>query len=325
MIRKVVFVDILQRDNMKIAFFTEMGFRGKISRTHPNMRLEFAWMSVLNADHYHLKDTPSEKYDLGLLLTPKNKPEDVDLVHLRKFCKKIGVLQEGPFWLFQDYSLATQVNYYNNLVSADIIFTHNEQDQKYYKGITNHKDVRVIQSIMIEDPIKNIIPHTERTGIMIGGNFVSWYGGFDSFVLAKSVTDEIYSPRMGRAIDGEEQMGIKQLSYLQWDDWITELSKRKIAIHMMRTHAAGTFALNCSYLGIPCIGYNGLDTQRILHPNLSVNDGDLQTARQIINRLWNDQDFYDENRVLTTKLYKENYDETVFKDKIKEIFGMGTQ
>ena len=39
---------------------------------------------------------------------------------------------------------------------------------------------------------------------------------------------------------------------------------------MMRTHAAGTFALNCSYLGIPCIGYKGLDTQSTLHPDLSL-------------------------------------------------------
>jgi hypothetical protein len=29
---------------MKIAFFTEMGFQGKTSRTHENMRTEFAWM-----------------------------------------------------------------------------------------------------------------------------------------------------------------------------------------------------------------------------------------------------------------------------------------
>ena len=34
---------------MKIAFFTEMGFTGKIPRTHENMRTEFAWMVALNS------------------------------------------------------------------------------------------------------------------------------------------------------------------------------------------------------------------------------------------------------------------------------------
>ena len=115
-----------------------------------------------------------------------------------------------------------------------------------------------------------------------------------------------------RAIEGEEQLGIKQLPYLQWDQWITELSKCKIGIHMMRTHAAGTFALNCSYLGIPCIGYEGLDTQRILHPNLTVKDGDLINAKSILDKLWNDLDYYKENSTLTQELYKKEYNEDKF-------------
>ena len=301
---------------MKIAFFTEMGFNGKVPRTHPNMRTEFAWFVSLNADHYNLNDAPTEYYDLGIVITPKNSPEKVDLNRIKQFCKKIGVMQEGPFWLFQDYDLQKQIHYYNNLVESDIIFTHNEQDRKYYKGLTNHSDVRVLQSLMISDAVGEL-PTEDRSGIMIGGNMVSWYGGFDSFMLANSVTDEIYSPQMGRKQLGESELGITQLPYLQWNEWIKELNKRKLGIHMMRTHAAGTFALNCSYLGIPCIGYEELDTQRILHPNLSVENGDLETARKLVNKLWNDLDFYEENRILTKELYNKHYTEAVFKKNFK--------
>ena len=301
---------------MKIAFFTEMGFNGKVPRTHPNMRTEFAWFVSLNADHYNLNDAPTEYYDLGIVITPKNSPEKVDLNRIKQFCKKIGVMQEGPFWLFQDYDLQKQIHYYNNLVDSDIIFTHNEQDKKYYKGLTNHSDVRVLQSLMISDAVGEL-PTEDRSGIMIGGNMVSWYGGFDSFMLANSVTDEIYSPQMGRKQLGESELGITQLPYLQWNEWIKELNKRKLGIHMMRTHAAGTFALNCSYLGIPCIGYEELDTQRILHPNLSVENGDLETARKLVNKLWNDLDFYEENRILTKELYNKHYTEAVFKKNFK--------
>jgi hypothetical protein len=173
---------------------------------------------------------------------------------------------------------------------------------------------------MIEDPIEEITPHEYRTGIMIGGNMKSWYGGFDSFMLASSVTDEIHSPQMGRRQEGEHQLGIKQLPYLEWNQWISELSKRRVGIHMMRTHAAGTFAMNCSYLGIPCIGYDGLDTQRILHPNLTVKDGDLESARKLIDRLWNDLDFYEENRILTQELYNKNYSEEEWKRKFYNEF-----
>ena len=305
---------------MKVAFFTEMGFRGKVRRDHPNMRTEFAWMVGSDADHFNLNDVPSQKYDLGIVITPKNSPEKVDLKQIKHFCDKVGVMQEGPFWYFQDYPLVNQVHYYNNLISADIIFAHNEQDRQYYKGLTNHPDVRVLQSLMIEDPISNITPHEERSGIMIGGNMKSWYGGFDSFMLASSVTDEIYSPQMGRRQEGESQLGITQLPYLEWNQWISELSKRRVGIHMMRTHAAGTFAMNCSYLGIPCIGYDGLDTQRILHPNLTVADGDLESARKLVDRLWNDLDFYEENRILTTELYNKYYSEEEWKRKFYNEF-----
>ena len=295
---------------MKVAFFTEMGFNGKIPRTHKNMRTEFAWMVALNATHYNLKSTPSENYDLGIVVNSKNNPEWVNVEGLKLKCEKVAVMQEGPFWYFQDYPLAKQIHYFNNLTSADIIFSHNEVDAQYFKGLTNHKDVRVLRSLMIEDPISEITHPKSRSGVMIGGNMKSWYGGFDSFMLASSITNEIYSPKMGRREENEEELGITQLPYLEWDKWISELSKRKIGIHMMRTHAAGTFALNCSYLGIPCIGYDGLDTQRILHPDLTVKDGDLDTARRLISKLDNDKDFYTLCSNTTSKMYNEQYHES---------------
>ena len=298
---------------MKVAFFTEMGFNGKIPRTHKNMRTEFAWMVALNATHYNLKSIPSENYDLGIVVNSKNNPEWVNVEGLKSKCEKVAIMQEGPFWYFQDYPLAKQIHYFNNLTSADIIYAHNEVDVQYFKGLTNHKDVRVLRSLMVEDPINEITHPKSRSGIMIGGNMKSWYGGFDSFMLASSVTDEIYQPKMGKREEGEDELGLTQLPYMEWDQWISELSKRKIGVHMMRTHAAGTFALNCSYLGIPCIGYDGLDTQRILHPHLTVKDGDLNTARKLISRLDNDSDFYTLCRNETLEMYNEHYHESKFK------------
>ena len=91
---------------------------------------------------------------------------------------------------------------------------------------------------------------------------------------------------MGRKIEGEEQMpNLNHLPYMNWVEWIKELNKRKYGIHLMKTHAAGTFALNCAYLGIPCIGYRGLDTQEICHPNLTVELGDIEHAKFLIEKL----------------------------------------
>ena len=53
---------------MEVAFFTEMGFTGKVPRTHTNMRTEFAWMVASNADHYNINQIPDKRYDLGITI-----------------------------------------------------------------------------------------------------------------------------------------------------------------------------------------------------------------------------------------------------------------
>jgi hypothetical protein len=297
---------------MKIAFFTEMGFHGKVSREHPNMRTEFAWMSALDADHYNLRSTPLMQYDLGIVIIPKKDPS-FDINVLKQYCNKVAVMQEGPSWYWQDYNLNKQIWYYNTLIDSDIIFTHNQSDKKYYQGLTNHKDVRVMPSLMIEDAI-GTVSQTERKDVIIGGNFVSWYGGFDSMIVAQELSDTIWAPSMGRKQLGEEQL-IKHLPYLEWKDWIHKLNEFKYGVHLMRTHAAGTFALNCAYLGIPCIGYKGLDTQEILHPELTVELGDLQTAKELAKKIRLDEEFYLYLSNKARNLYLENYTELKFKEK----------
>ena len=299
---------------MEIAFFTEMGFSGKIPRTHDNMRTEFAWMCALNADHYNIKQTPTNKYDLGIVIIPKKNP-DFNINNLKSHCSKIAVMQEGPNWYWQDYPLEQQIWYFNTLISADIIFTHNEIDRKYYQGLTAHPDVRVMPSLMIEDAI-GTLDNVERSGVIIGGNFVSWYGGFDSYIIAQEFgSDKIYAPSMGRKQPNEEQL-LEHLPYMQWKEWIYTLNKFKYGVHLMRTHAAGTFALNCAYLGIPCIGYKGLDTQEICHKDLTIEIGDLPTAKFLAQKLRNDKDFYVYCAKQCKYKYNLYYTETKFKQKI---------
>jgi hypothetical protein len=301
---------------MNIAFFTEMGFNGKISRTHTNMRTEFAWMCALDADHYTIGQIPIEKYDLGIVIIPKKDP-NFEIDNLKLSCAKVAVMQEGPNWYWQDYDLAKQIWYFNTLTSADIIYTHNESDKKYYQGLMAHPDVRVMQSLMIEESIGEL-KQEERKGVIIGGNFVSWYGGFDSFIIAQEFDKGVvYAPAMGRRQSGEEQL-IYHLPYMDWSKWIHTLNKFKYGVHLMRTHAAGTFALNCAYLGIPCIGYRGLDTQEICHPDLSVDVGDLQTARKISADLRNDKQFYLYCAEKCKINYQTYYTEKIFKEKFYE-------
>ena len=299
---------------MDIAFFTEMGFTGKIPRTHENMRTEFAWMCALNATHYPItsaqKISYETKIDLGIVIIPKKNP-DFNLDSIKSVCSKVAVMQEGPHWYFQDYTLEKQINYFNTLSSADIIFVHNKADKIYYKGLTGHKDVRVMKSLMIDEAVGDI-KEVKRNGVIIGGNFVSWYGGFDSYIVASSQFDKVTAPSMGRKQVGEEQL-LNLLPYMNWKQWISKLNEFKIGVHLMRTHATGTFALNCAYLGIPCIGYKGLDTQELCHPNLTVNVGDLEEAKYLIDKLVNNSNFYKQCCFDAKENYKVLYHESKFK------------
>ena len=299
---------------MKVVFFSESQVRGKVPRTFENARTEYAWSIALDAEWCPIGEEPLGKYDLGIVIIPKNNP-NVDITKLRKWCGKIAVMQEGPNWYFQDYTIDKQFNYYNTLMSADWVYCHNESDVDYYFGL-GCKDVRVMRSLMITD---GLVPRSEwGNGTIIGGNFVSWYGGFDSYIVARRIGNSIWAPSMGRKQEQEDMIeDINYMSYMSWRNWITALGQFNIGIHLMRTHAAGTFAMNCAFHEIPCIGYKGLDTQEILHPLTTVDVGDLKTASGIAKKLRDDEKFYKLCSHTIRKRFKGYYTEDAWKENWK--------
>jgi len=285
----------------KIAFFSESNFDGKLERTFENMRTEYAWYVALDATHHYVGNLPSmgdAMYDLGIIIIPKTRIEQLMQVNLvnqmKRVCKKIGFMQEGPHWYYQDYPLNQQIWFVNTLMEMDVIFAHNKIDVEYYKGLTGNKNVFQNKSLMIEDKIEpHIVNPDARDGVIIGGNMVRWYGGFDSYVVAQEFEEDMFAPSMGRKIVNEEQLpDLTHLDYMDWLSWVNNLSRFKYAVHLMTTHAAGTFALNCAYHGIPCIGYKGLDTQELCFPQLSVDMGDVNSAVKLARKLKEDKTFY---------------------------------
>ena len=311
---------------MNIAFFSESNFDGKISRDFENMRTEYAWYVGLDATHHYVGHLPSMEenmYDLGIIIIPKKNISQLMQVNLieqmRRVCKKIGFMQEGPYWYFQDYPIEQQIWFYNCLMDMDVIFAHNKADVEYFKGLTQKKNVYQNPSLMITDEIKpHIVEPSARSGVIIGGNMVRWYGGFDSYVVAQEFEEHIYAPSMGRKIDREEEMDITHLPYMNWVEWMNNLSRFKYAVHLMPTHAAGTFALNCAYHGIPCIGYDGLDTQSKLHPQLTIKMNDLKNARRLANKLKNNPDWYKLQSDTAKRNFEIFFGEKEYKEKMNK-------
>lgn len=323
---------------MKVAFISETNYLGKWPTTFANARTEIAWQIALDSEHYPIHQYVEVKgYDHVFIIFPKGKTflnaEGTRILNernpvsnllgaelaevLKKYNKAVYYVQEGPHWLYNDYELVDQIHYYNLLSTCDGIFAHNESDVVYYKGLFPGKPVHVIPTLMIEETIKNIVP-TKQNKVVLGGNFARWYGGFESYIVAKEFEVPIFGQSSHARREKEEEL-LNTLPRLLWVDWIKTLSEFRYAVHLMPTVAAGTFSLNCAYLGIPCIGNLDVDTQRLCHPELAVRVNDVQKARELATKLKTDQEFYVKCSVEAKENYRKYYDLDLFKYKINSI------
>jgi hypothetical protein len=316
----------------KIAFLTEMGFVGKVPANHPNMRTEFAWMYALNADHFNIHMLDDLKgYDHVFVIFPKGKTflssegstlvnginpvsqllrEDIVGKIKQQNNTKVHYVQEGPHWWYNDYEVVDQIYFFNFLQSCDSIFTHNESDVTYYKGLFPTKPIRPIGTLMIDTLIKDIVP-TKEDKVIIGGNFARWYGGFESYIIASNFEVPIWAQTSHAMRVGEDSMdNLNHLPRMMWNEWMQNLSTFKYGVHMMPTAAAGTFALNCAYFGIPCIGNTDVDTQLLCHTTLSVSVNDLEAARELAILLKEDNNFYNQ----CSEMAKANYEDCFSQD-----------
>ena len=324
---------------MKVAFLTEMGFNGTIPSNHPNMRTEFSWIHALNAVHYPLADYESvSNYDVVFIIFPKGKlflsaegskiadgvnPAsfhlDKPLVQtLKRENTLVYYIQEGPHWWWNDYEVVDQIRFYNFLGSTDGIFAHNESDVDYYKGLFPAKKVEFIRSLMIEELIKDIAPITEGK-VLIGGNFARWYGGFESYMVASEFDVPIWGQEShAKRINEGGLDNMNHFPRMSWVDWMSEVSKFRYGVHLMPTVAAGTFSLNCGYFGIPVIGNEKVDTQRLIHPFTSIDVGNVKKARELANRLKTDTEFYEVCSNIAKDNYKKYYTKTVWLKETKK-------
>jgi hypothetical protein len=322
---------------MKIAFLSELNFEGKISPTYSNMRTEFAWMYALDATHHNIHQYEYIKnYDHIFVIFPKGvfnlnivgakisnlpNPNSPLLTSniisvLKQNNKKIHYIQEGPCWLFNEYEIIDQFNFYNLLADVDSIFTHNEYDVKFYKGLFPNKPISPIPTLLIETLLHPITPNPEEK-VIIGGNFARWYGGFQSYIVAEEFQSPKWTQDSHARREHENQIpDLNHLPRLDWIDWMKTLSTFKYAVHLMPTIAAGTFSLNCAYFGIPCIGNEKVDTQKICHPELSVDVDDVEKARHLAHKLKNNLDFYKECSIFAKNSYNKNYTLDLWKNKI---------
>lgn len=299
---------------MKSAFLTEMNWYGKVPENHSNMRTEFCWMKILEADHFNIHAYEKVRnYDVIFIIIPKgdyflncvgaklkNGINQISSLLASNFTeilknnnKKLCFIQEGSTTLFNNWELSDQFHYYNHFHNFDIIFAHNEYDVKYYKGMFPSKKVNIIPTLMLDNSIKSLMWEPKRKVILVG-NFAEFYGGIQNYIISNEFEDcEKWVMTSHCRREGEEQIDkLHHFNRLLWLDWIKELRFFSYGIFLMPIIAAGTFPLNCGYFGIVCLGNEKVDTQKYIFPECSVDVNDLESSRKIANRLYEDKEYY---------------------------------
>ena len=84
---------------MSIAFFTQGGYKGKVSPNNPNIRTDMAWVYALDATHFPIGELPNTEYEIGIIIIPKEdarlklaKSNYPLIQEIKKTCNKILVM-----------------------------------------------------------------------------------------------------------------------------------------------------------------------------------------------------------------------------------------
>ncbi len=270
-------------NDIKINIFSINSILGQVPDNFPNMRVEFCWAKAFNANMIPLSRMMEYEGDIAIFILPKKERiYDKQILEYKKRYPqcKVGTMQEGPIDYFYNFSVVERMDLFEILDSLDFNLVHNIADKWYLQNLVS-TPLFVLPSIYDESKISILSHQINQQGIILSGSMCSWYGGtYIVRVLQKhfpeqSITIPIAHPP-GRITPDEKQFlieqGINIQQCLSWTNWITQLQQFKLGINLMPTRAAGTFSLNCAIVGIPCIGFEDLDTQKKYHsPILSID------------------------------------------------------
>ena len=313
---------------MNIKYSTsEMKLEGYYPINYPNLRVLETQLLYLEAHHITLNKILSENktykgdllYNIGKGGFEKPYISDLYQNHhnvvnsLQEKFDGVYIYQDGEIGWWNQVDTRLQAWWYNQLMASDGILVPNSTDVSFYKGLFPDKKIKVIRSVMTDEGLDKtkFKPKEDRT--IITGPLTREYNGFPQLLLAHNLDMPVDIPPMGQgrmpkdSWEMANNLGVNYLEYMTWIDWMYNLSRYKVGYMMSIATASGSFALNCAYFGIPCIGDKRADTQRILFPDLAIDVYDNEKALELTLKLKNDLNFYNEVSNKSKELYKNEF------------------
>jgi len=313
---------------MNIKYATsEMGFEGYFPVNYPNLRVLETQLLYLEAYHLPIQKILDEgktykgslMYNIGK--GGFEKPYISDLYHnyhnvvslLQEKFEGVYIYQDGEIGWWNQVDTRLQAWWYNQLRASSGILVPNSTDVSFYKGLFPDKEIKVIRSVMTDEGLDKTKFKPKENRTIVTGPLTREYNGFSQLLLAHNLDMPVDIPPMGESRMPKDSwemasnLGINYLQYMSWTEWMYNLSRYKIGYMMSAATASGSFALNCAYLGIPCIGDKRADTQSILFPDLAIDVFDNEKALELTFKLKKDLDFYIEVSNKAKRLYKQEF------------------
>ena len=313
---------------MNIKYSTsEMGFEGYFPVNYPNLRVLETQLLYLEAYHLPIQKiiTEGKTYKGSLLYNIGKggfeKPYISELYHhhhnivaqLKEKFEEVYIYQDGEIGWWNQVDTRLQAWWYNQLRASSGILVPNSTDVSFYKGLFPDKEIKVIRSVMKDEGLDKTKFKPKENRTIVTGPLTREYNGFSQLLLAHNLDMPVDIPPMGESRMPKDSwemasnLGINYLQYMSWTEWMYNLSRYKIGYMMSAATASGSFALNCAYLGIPCIGDKRADTQSILFPDLAIDVFDNEKALELTFKLKKDLDFYIEVSNKAKRLYKQEF------------------
>ncbi len=313
---------------MNIKYSTsEMGFEGYFPTNYPNLRVLETQLLYLEAYHLPIQKilTEGKTYKGSLLYNIGKggfeKSYISDLYHnyhnvvaqLKEKFEEVYIYQDGEIGWWNQVDTRLQAWWYNQLIASDGILVPNSTDISFYKGLFPDKKIKVIRSVMTDEGLDKTKFKPKENRTIVTGPLTKEYNGFSQLLLAHNLDMPVDIPPMGESRMPKDSwemapnLGVNYLQYMSWAEWMYNLSRYKIGYMMSAATASGSFALNCAYLGIPCIGDKRADTQSILFPDLAIDVFNNEKALELTFKLKNDLDFYIEVSNKAKRLYKQEF------------------
>jgi len=260
---------------------------------------------AFDINHYGLPYEFFSEFDL-VMVAVRHELIEVGIKIKRQSTAQVLVFLDGEMEYFTSYLLGElQAKFVELLNIADAVGVTHEYDIPIVQALTS----RPVGLVGVPFPLKRVreelCPQVEKelaihvgcgTGKSFNRNGIVNLAalseiGLPGVVDVWSMEDIEYVRSM------KKYMPIPPIYFshtLRWEDFISQLNKSMIGLHLDYRQIWGRFALDCAAVRMPCIAPDNFYTQKRLFPGLCVNHQDIDGVVRLVGELLKSNSFYEE-------------------------------